>query len=251
MDQTVDTSHTNKNTWVILGIGYAGLVTAIAAYINYVDPYDPTPTLYPTTWQITLWVLCYIPLAFPLFTGWKIKNFGFSVNPVLVLSSILLSMVCGSFTIGVTNTWYGGLFEAFARTGEEFLYRGFLFLLLLKVLDKKPRSWIWAVIGSSLAFTTMHTQTFQASVTAQLGTGPVVFLVAQRLLNIFLLALVLAMLRYWTKSILPGAIMHSLLQTGIVALPFVFVIYAIITYWAYRRKENIFSGFEQWAKATL
>lgn len=234
----------NKNTWVILGIGYACLLTVIAGYVNYVTPYDSSPTLYPDTWQIILWVASYFPLALPIFADWKIKDFGFSISPVLILSSIFLGMLCASFTAAITNTWYGGFLEAFARTGEEFFFRGFLFFLLLKVFDKKPHAWIWAVIGSSLAFTAVHTQRFQASVIAQLGTDPVVFIVAQELLNIFLVALGLAMLRHWTKSILPGAIVHSLIKTGIVGLPFAFVIYALITYWAYRRKESIFSGFE-------
>jgi membrane protease YdiL (CAAX protease family) len=252
MDKTLEKHDVSQDRWELIGIGYVLLILVIAGYVNYTEPYEPKAAVTPALDAILLWASLYIPLlVFPIAAKWEVRDFGFSINPAVILISLLLSGICAYSTQMITTTWYGALSEAFARTGEELFFRGFLFLLLLKIFGKKRRPWLWATLCSALGFTLIHTQTFQADVIAQLGPGPVAFVVAQRLFNIFLPGVALALLRHWTKSILPGSIIHSMAYGGIGTLPFVLIIYAIITYWAYGRKENVVFGFEQKLQGTV
>ncbi|HET9911767.1 MAG TPA: CPBP family intramembrane glutamic endopeptidase [Anaerolineales bacterium] len=252
MNETLEKKDENKNQWVLLGMGYILLILIIGGYLNYTQPYHPESAVAPILWPILLWTSLYIPLlVFPTFAKWELREFGFSINPAMIVISLFLSGFCAYMMQSTTTTWYGALSEAFARTGEEIFFRGFLFLLLVKTFANKRRPWLWAIIGSSLAFMLVHTQIFQASVIAELGPDPVALVVAQRLFNLFLGGVAFAALRHWTKSILPSSIAHSAGNGGIGTLPFVLVIYVLITYWAYRRKENIVSGFEQGSKVTV
>ena len=240
MYQTIDASDSNKNQWIILGWGYVFLFTTIAAYLNYIQPYDPTPTGYPGFGLILLWTGLYLPLLLPVLAHWEVKHFGFSVNPTLILASVLITGICAAIPSGGIS-WLSGLSEAFARTGEEFFFRGFVFLLLLKMFEKKKNPWIWAVMGSSIVFTLVHTQFLRVD---SVATSQIV----SRFVGLFISAVVLAAIRHWTKSILPGSIAHGSANGGILTLPFVLLIYAIITYWAYARKENVVSGFHRQTK---
>jgi membrane protease YdiL (CAAX protease family) len=252
MNETLEKHDAGRKRWELIGIGYVLFILVSAGYVNYTEPYEPKAATAPVIGDILLWTLPYLPLlVFPVFPKWEVRDFGFSINPAVILISLFLTGICTYSTQTVTTTWYGAFSEAFARTGEELFFRGFLYLLLLKIFEKKRRPWVWAILGSALGFTLMHTQTFQTSVIATLGSDPVAFVIGQRLFNIFLTAAAFALLRHWTKSILPGSIIHSLNYGGIKALPFVLIIYAVITYWGYRRKENILFGFEQKPQVTV
>jgi membrane protease YdiL (CAAX protease family) len=240
-----------EGPWVIIGLGYTFLFLVIAGYYNFTQPYDPNSVVDPSLIQIILWSLLYIPLCiFAIFARWEIKELGFSINPSFILASLLFTLLCASFIVTMTTTWLGGLSEAYARTGEELFFRGFLFLLLLKILGKRRSAWVWAAIGSSLAFALVHTQTFQGAFLNEYSVMPVVYRIMERIFNLFLIGFSLALLRFWTKSILPGSIAHAMLQGGIVTLPFVILIHAVILFWAYRRNEGIISGFDLKSKLT-
>jgi membrane protease YdiL (CAAX protease family) len=95
-----------------------------------------------------------------------------------------------------------------------------------------------------MLFALAHTQTFQQSCLTQFGSSSVhiVHTTIERLFNVFAIALALALLLVWTRSILPGAIVHAILNSGIKALPFVQAIYFSIVFWAYRRGDRIAFG---------
>lgn len=231
--------------WVLVGIGYTILVVMVGGYVNYTFQYSPDPVDSPANLHWWIWSLLYIPLlVFPLIAKWEVKNFGFSINPVLLYVSILITLFCGLIVFSSVNASpVGGLAEAFARTGEEIFFRGFVFLLLLEVFKKKLRPWIWAAVVSSFIFTIVHTQTFQPDYFPEDRVGHQAYFILERLVNIFIGGLGLAFLRHWTKSVLPGSMIHSLNQGGLISLPFVLLIYIIIVLWGITRKEKIIFGF--------
>jgi hypothetical protein len=244
LEKPLDNKYVAHDKWITSSIIYALLIMAIGGYFNYTVAYDPSPAQSITFGMILLWTALYLPvLMLPMLANWEIKEFGFSINPFLFLASLFFLAFCGGQ--GTILNWSAGLFEAFARTGEEVFFRGFLFVLLLKIFEGKQHPWIWSVIGSSLAFTMIHTQTFQLVSSGQLGSGPVLSLIVQRFLNLFITAVALASIRYGTRSILPSSIAHSMLSAGWITVPFVLLIYAGLTYWAYSRKEQILFGFNK------
>jgi membrane protease YdiL (CAAX protease family) len=203
-------------------------------------PYDPNPVNSPSTIQLILWFLLYVPLGlFTAITNWKIEDFGFSINYRTVFASILVLALCVPIILTFEVPWRSALIEAFARTGEEVFFRGFLFLLLLKVFSEKARPGMWAIIISAVVFALVHTQTFQASFISTYGAGPIGYRIFERMLNIFLFGALFALVRHWSQSILPGVIAHSLLKAGVLALPFCLIIFTGFVYWAHRRGEAV------------
>lgn len=191
---------------------------------------------------LILWGSCYLPvMILPIVAGWKITEFGFTLNPFLALTALLIVVMCAYITSSGMVTWQSALIEAFARMGEEIFFRGFLFVLCTELFRNKRRPWLWAAIASSIFFALAHTQTFQPGYFARYGSPDmsVGYQIAERLLNLFGLALVFTLLRVWTHSILPGAIMHAFSKAGIITLPFVLLIYGVLTFWAYWRAEPV------------
>jgi hypothetical protein len=82
----------------------------------------------------------------------------------------------------------------------------------------------------------------QTSFISGYGTGPIGYLILERVFNIFLVGAFFALLRHWTQSILPGAIAHSLVKGGVFTLPFCLAIFAGIMFWAHKRGEGVLSG---------
>ncbi len=230
--------------WLMIGASYAILVMMVGAYFNYTIPYDPEPGTAVSFYQAMFWIMLYIPLfVFPVFAKWEITGFGFSVTPTSIVVSLLFSAFCSPLPIEMTNSWFGAMAEAFARTGEELFFRGFVFLLLLKIFENKRRPWLWATGISSILFSLVHTQTFQPAFFTTQGSNLVAFTIIQRLFNVFLIGFGLALLRYWSKSILPGSIVHSFLNGGPFTIPFSILINAALIAWARTRNEQVFSGF--------
>jgi membrane protease YdiL (CAAX protease family) len=232
----------NNKNWLLWAGLYAVSVLALGSYLNYTEPYSPGPVTTPILWQLILWVSLYLPvIVLPLAAHWKVTDFGFSLNPNLAIAALLITLLCAVMTNAIAATWGSGILEAFARTGEEVFFRGFLIAFFIRLFDNKRRSWLWAAIVSSILFALVHTQTFQQSYLGTLGSPytPAIFTIIQRLLNVFIIGFVLALLRVWTRSILPSAIAHGIINCNILALPFVLVIYGLITFWAYRRGEQV------------
>ncbi len=232
----------SSRRWVIWASLYAGLVLALAGFLNYIEPYSPDPVITPSPSNLIIWASLYLPIiVLPIVAGLKVTDFGFTLNPLLALAAVLIVMMCSFSGSTATATWRSALVEAFARTGEEIFFRGFLFVLFCELFRNKRRPWLWAAIASSLLFALVHTQMLQPGYLAQYGSlsMPGGYQIMMRLLNLFSIAFVFALLRAWTHSILPGAISHSLSQAGITTLPFVLIIYGAATLWAYRRAEPV------------
>jgi len=242
-----DVSLVANNRWLVWSGLYALVVILLGGYLNYVTPYSAGPTTSPGLAGWLLWGLLYLPLiALPLLAKMNISELGFTLNPVLLLVFLLIISVCFFVTQANKVNWAAAGIEAFARTGEEFFFRGFLFTFFVALFRFKRWSWLWAALLSSLLFTAVHTQTFQPVMLSQLGwpQTPLAVVIVDRFINVFTAALAIACLRAWTRSILPGAVIHSMINgAGILAVPFVLVIYAAGLLWAYCRGEKASSGF--------
>ena len=235
-------SKSDGEHWLVWSSLYAVVVLALAGYLNYTEPYSSDPVVIPTFWELILWGSLYLPIiVLPIAAGLKVTDFGFTLNPFLALVVCLIVATCAFANLPAMVTWRSALIEAFARTGEEIFFRGFLFVLFSELFQSKRKPWLWAIIASSILFALVHTQTFQPGYLAQYGSPsmPVGYQIVERLLNVFSLALAFALIRVWLHSILPGAIVHSLSIGGIATLPFVLLIYGVATIWAHWRNETV------------
>ena len=232
----------NSNRDLIIGVLLSVSVVTVGAYLNFVTPYDPYRVTLPSTTAFILWLVFYLPLAlFTVKADWNIEDFGFSINYRANFASIIVLALVAPITMNLQVPWRSALIEAFARTGEEVFFRGFLFLLVFRVFSEKARPGMWAVLISALVFALVHTQAFQASYFENVSMSRS-FLIVQRLFNIFLIGALFALIRHWTQSILPGVIAHCLMNGGLVTLPFCLAIFAGLVFWAHKRGENVLSG---------
>ena len=230
---------TVSQKWISFSLFYAAIIMMVVGYLNFMEPYDPIPSAVPSATQILLWTSLYLPtMVLPFFPQHSPEQVGLGFNKNMVLVAMLSSLLCGLMTLSHQATWIAAGFEAFARTGEEFFFRGTIYFLLEALFASKRHPWLWAVIGSAFLFTLIHTQTFQISYLGTLGDSPLLYRIIERLFNIFLIAIVIAFIRYWTKSILPGAIIHGMLNAGVMTLPFTLLFYVAGWLWLNKFKPR-------------
>ncbi len=236
-----------EKRWILPAVVYAAIFLLLAGILNYTLPYSSDPWVNPPVWAILLWSLLYLPLILlPVLAHWKVNDFGFRLNLLMGAVTILTLAICSPMFASLTTTWATAGIEAFARTGEEVFFRGFLFSLFTHVFRNRRWPWLWAAILSSLLFASVHTQTFQSSFFTSSGTPPtsIGLAIFERLFSVFQAGLVFALLRAWTGSILPGAVIHCLSSAGIQTLPFVLVIYFGFVLWARLRGEQVVSRLD-------
>lgn len=233
-------SASDNKKYVTIAALYATFLIALGTFLNYIMPYDPEPVTVPPITYIIFWALLYVPLIlFAGLLGWEVREFGFSLNGRLALTMLITIPMCA--LIGRVLQVRQGALEAIARTGEEIFFRGFLFLLLLKVFEGRARPSLWAISLTALIFALVHTQTFQRSFLLDYGSGPTAYRILERMFNLFLLGILFALLRHWTQSILPAVAIHTALQGGAQAMVFGLIIYSLITLWAFGRGEKVLS----------
>ncbi len=200
-----------------------------AAIANYLFS-TPGPETAPGALAWGLWVALYLPcLIFPMLAGWQLADLGLYLNSRLLAAVgivFLLVISCPATAALAASDWYTAATEAFARAGEEFFFRGFLYTLIFKLCQNKSRPWLWAILLSSLLFALVHTQTLHP------GSRTDMF-------NIFLLAAVFACVRYWTSSILPGIIIHTALMGGIPSVLGGIIIYIVFSLIAHFKGERL------------
>jgi membrane protease YdiL (CAAX protease family) len=226
--------------WLFWSSLYGLAVLVIGGYLNHAQPYSSAAQTNPPFWVFILWGSLYLPLiVLPLTNCCKVTDFGFSLNTFLAIAALLATAGCVFVTNSLIVPWNSAAIEAFARTGEEVFFRGFLFYLFTRLFEHKLKPWLWAALTSSVLFALIHTQTFQQAYLDEYGSpnSPILFTIIERLVNVFIVGFIFALIRVWTRSILPGAIAHSLSSAGILALPFVLIFYFGIIGWARLRSE--------------
>lgn len=218
-----------------IALVYTGISLLVYATINYTRPYDSTSVDRLVPWQFGMWITLYVPLlVFPFIPSWQVREFGFAVNKRAVWLAIICAILCYPAARSAQISIQSAAIEAFARTGEEIFFRGFLYLLVYRLAKTKTRPWLWSVIISALLFALIHTQNFQDDFNFQ---------AINAVFQVFLVSIAFAATRAWSGSILPGIVMHTAInQDGLVSVLFGFVIYIVITVWAYYRGENIIPG---------
>ena len=240
------TATKSDKIWLWAASFYAVVVVLLGAYANYSQSYSPDPVTTLDIRQLLLWGLTYVPVIFlPLITTanaakpWRVTDFGFTLNITMALVSVVCVLLVALKTPPIT--WTSAILEAFARTGEEVFFRGFLLALFTRLFSQRRHPRRWAILLSALVFTLMHTQTFRPEFRDWYGSPltPVTNRIIERLFNLFFFALVFALLCAWTRSVLPTAILHGVLNSSILTLPFVLLIYGLITFWAHKRGEQV------------
>lgn len=233
-----------ETLWLLGCVIFAVACFIFFGYINFTQPYDAKPANEVPLYIYMVWGLLYLPaLVLPLAAHWKVVDFGFAFSPFALLAVVLAAIICNPISQSLQITLHSAMTEAFARTGEELFYRGFIYLLVLKILQDRPRNWLYAMLISSLAFSVIHLQILQLALARNLSMAQVVLATFEGMLNVFELALLFGFFRHWTKSILPSAAMHCLLKGGILTLPFCLLIFSGFTLWAKLRGEQVVSGF--------
>lgn len=235
---------TDKPKLFRMAVVYAVVVWTVMAYLNYVLPYEPdTPTEFDLE-HFLFWSLLYLPvIVLPALAGWKLRDFGLGINGATILAALLVTLICGSIVFAVPRSLAHAATEAFARSGEEIFFRGFVYLLFEKGFRNRKRPWLWAVLGSSIVFAAAHTSAFQESYLSQWENMPALYVAIQRIFNVFLPAVVLGLIRAVTGSVIPAALAHGLANGGILTIPFVLVIFAVGILVGTLRGENMLGDF--------
>lgn len=208
----------------LFGSIYVILSIIAMGIINYFS-WSPGVVTELSVFGLLLWGSLYLPMIFfNYFADWKISEFGFVLNKrvgIVIALSLLLGvwLYIREPEIWMFDKWYYSLIESFARVGEELYFRGFIYLLVLKLFKAEKKPHLWAIILSSIAFTFMHTQSFLPE------NGTPIF-------QIFLLALFFAYLRDKTDSLLPGITIHCLLKGNLLGILFGWAIYVIFLLWS-------------------
>lgn len=226
-----------------LSIWLAFLILGVSAVANFRTPYESSTTSSPTISQILLQGLLFVPFfVFALFRDWNFKEFGFLLNPRAALSALLIVGVLVPSFLNYYNYPLIGVVEGFARFGEELFFRGFLFVLVAVLFRGRSKPWLWATIISSACFALVHTQVFQPTYFSAIANGTRFFLVAQRLVNVFLAGMALALLRHWSRSLLPPIVVHTALNGGLIAIAVGVVMFGAFLVWAIVRNERVMMG---------
>lgn len=239
----------SDKTWLWGATLYAIAVLLLCGYLNAIHPYTVGPVAASEFWMILAWSLLYLPiLVLPLVAApdviqpWRLTEFGFTLNRRMALLSCAVILFIVVTMWGQPLTWISAVLEAFARTGEEVFFRGFLIVLLTRLCAARRRPQIWAIGLSALLFALMHTQTFRPEFREWYSSAymPLVYRILERMWNLVLIGVGFAFLYTWTRSILPIALIHSALNArSPLVLPFVLLIYGAFTFWAHKRGERV------------
>lgn len=120
-----------------LGISYTILLVLVGGVANYFTWSPDAEMTASFLWLFAAAILLmYLPfLFFTQFRDWKIKEFGFVVNGATIGTAVLLIAVAVFIALAGTGTdFQTALIEAVARTGEELLFRSFVYALTLRIL---------------------------------------------------------------------------------------------------------------------
>jgi membrane protease YdiL (CAAX protease family) len=221
----------------IAGIIYVLVITIAAAVVNYLT-WEPGAVSGDMLWiGVIFWILLYLPVfIFWRWGSWKLDDFGFTSNLKTLAAGIYslpIGLLCAQMITTVSfEKWYTPVIEGFARAGEEIFYRGFIYMLIYRLFENRKRPWLWAVFLSSLLFMVVHTQVFLPGNQGDLAGK-------------FFLALVFALARAWSGSVLFGVSIHAASSGGILGMLTSWAIYAAFTAWALKHRHGLNQGSGQ------
>ncbi|WP_420641815.1 CPBP family intramembrane glutamic endopeptidase [Candidatus Leptofilum sp.] len=215
----------------LFGAIYVLVFMLAAAVINY---FTWTPDIV-IVGEVTnlfwlLWISLYVPsFIFVWFSDFSLTEFGIALNKKVMIF-VALTIVSSAWfyfqnpEIWLQLSWSSSLAEAFARTGEELLFRGFVYALILRLFKEAKKPHLWAIILSSVLFVLPHTQVFLPE-----HQTPV--------FQLLLLALIFAYFRHKTGSILLSITFHVLIKSDLVGVLFSWGIYLFFLLWSYATND--------------
>lgn len=213
---------------LLIGIIYVIFICSLAGIVNYYNKELADLGWISTPLPYAVWTLLYLPLVyFTIKRKWRIKDFGFKLNVESIILSIIIIVFFVFFkteTIKNNLSFTKIISEAFARTGEEVFFRGFVYLLIIKLFSDKKHISVWAIILSSIIFTVVHTQPGREFVGLSLFISVVGLL---------------AIPRWLTNSILPCVVIHLLMNSSLITALIGIMIFLIIIFIGLIRGENV------------
>lgn len=219
-------AHLRQDRLYLFGTIYVLVFIAVTAVINYFT-WTPGMVITATVPQLLFWSLLYLPcFIFIWFSDFSWKEFGFVLNKWVAVFIALTIVGGGWLYLREPQTWLqvrwsASFFEAFARTGEELFFRGFAYVLILRLFKGTAKPHIWAIAISSLLFALPHTQIFLP----EHATGS--------FFQILLFGSFNAFLRHKTDSLLPGITVHVFVQSDLVGVLLSWGIYLLFLLWSY------------------
>lgn len=167
-------------------------------------------------------LLFFIPLLiFKDNSDYMLEKLGFKVSwesVIITFCIVLLLSIATGFNSTTELTIGSKIIEGIARTGEEFFFRGFIYLIILRLFKNEKHKNVSAMILSSLIFTIAHTEIF-------LGTYHFGFF--NMFFNTFI---TFAVIRHFSKSLLPVVAIHTFMNGGIVSCIIGIMITSVVIY---------------------
>ena len=197
------------------------IVFSVLNYLTFSRGTTDGPEFIPYILWVFVYISCFIPVKL---AGWPLGSLGFAVSRVLLLT-VAVSAVLGVWVfLALPNwrtiePWSASLVVAFGRVGEELFFRGYVYLVFLKLFSEKRRPHLWAIWWSSVAFALVHTQVLLPGNQISLGT-------------VFIAGLLMAYLRHLTSSVLPAITIHCFLNGHLLAVVGGWALYAVLVYWS-------------------
>lgn len=192
------------------GIVYALTVIILSSFITiFMHYYGKDYQVVSNGLKVTFILLFFLPVA--IFNGSKeftLAELGFKFNWRSMMISFCIILVLSIATIQNTDFEFKlgfSIVEGIARTGEEFFFRGFIYLIILRIFKERKNKNIIAMVLSSMIFTVAHTEIF-------LGTYHFGFF--NMFFNTFI---TFAILRHYSKTLLPVVTFHTYMNGGLIS----------------------------------
>ncbi len=211
------------NKSIKLGIIYSFLVLILSTCVtlfmyHYGEDYQELGIIV----KLIFILLFFLPLLiFKDNNNFLLEELGFKFNwrSVIITFCIVLFLSLATGFQTATELAFGSkIIEGIARTGEEFFFRGFIYLIILQLFKNEKHKNLSAMILSSLIFTIAHTEIF-------LGTYHFGFI--NMFFNTFI---TFAIVRHFSKSLLPVVAIHTFMNGGIASCIIGIMITSIIIY---------------------
>ncbi|MCD4714839.1 MAG: CPBP family intramembrane metalloprotease [Clostridiales bacterium] len=224
------------NKSIKLGITYSFFVLIMSTIITlFMSHYGENYQEFANVLKLILVLFSFLPLLiFKDNDDYKLEELGFKFSwrsVIITFCIVLLLGLSTGFQTASELTFGTKIIEGVARTGEEFFFRGFIYLIILKIFKDEKHKNASSMIFSSLIFTIAHTEIF-------LGTYHFGFV--NMFFNTFI---TFAMIRHFSKSLLPVVAIHTFMNGGIVSCIFGIMITSVIIYINHTREKFSVEGY--------
>jgi len=207
------------NRYEKIGLLFLLVYTLIGSVLNGWISHRYTPeTLGVMGWifVVMFMSLPYIAIGHSVWRWqWTLDELGFRLRGtawIAILLSVLVIVMPLIFGTAPGNVSPLLIYEGYARTAEEVLFRGFALVLFSKIFSRRSGWPFWAIGLSSALFALPHIPMFPQDV------GP-----------LFMLSVILASFTLWTRSLSFAFALHSFWDGGPIEALWALLIYLAIS----------------------